>query len=91
MHADGLRQIAAIAADAEGEDGTAPLDEAAWLALRHRADEVSAWVEEDDDALVALLCGVAAHVGQFLERRRAQIGVRCSSTSAVPSSMTKNS
>jgi signal transduction histidine kinase len=29
-------------------------------------------VDEHDDALVALLSGVAAHVGQFLDRRRAE-------------------
>jgi len=52
VHADGLRQIADIAADAEAEDRTSPLDEAAWLALRHRADEVAAWVEADGFALV---------------------------------------
>ena len=52
MHADGLRQIADIAAEAEGEDGTSPLDEAMWLALRHRADDVAAWIEADGFALV---------------------------------------
>jgi mycothiol synthase len=52
VHADGLRQIADIAAEAEGDDGTSPLDEALWLALRHRADEVAAWVEADGFALV---------------------------------------
>ncbi len=52
MHADGLRQIADIAAEAEGDDGTSPLDEALWLALRHRADKVAAWVEAEGFALV---------------------------------------
>ena len=52
MHADGLRQIAAIAADAEAADGTSPLDEATWLGLRHRGDAVAAWVEADGFALV---------------------------------------
>ena len=52
MHADGLRQIADIAADAEASDGAAPLDEATWLALRHRGDELAAWIEEDGFALV---------------------------------------
>ena len=52
MHADGLRQIADIAAEAEGEDGVSPLDEAMWLALRHRADDVAAWVEAKGFALV---------------------------------------
>jgi mycothiol synthase len=52
VHADGLRQIADIAAEAEGDDGASPLDEAMWLALRHRADEVAAWVEADGFALV---------------------------------------
>lgn len=52
MHADGLRQVADIAAEAEAADRAAPLDEAMWLALRHRADEVAAWVEADGFALV---------------------------------------
>ncbi|WP_432477658.1 mycothiol synthase [Nocardioides sp. GXQ0305] len=52
MHADAVRQIADITTEAEGVDGTSPLDEAMWLALRHRADEVSAWVEADGFALV---------------------------------------
>ncbi len=52
MHADGLRQIADIAAEAEADDGTAPLDEAMWLALQHRSDAVVAWVEADGFALV---------------------------------------
>lgn len=52
MHADGLRQVADIAAEAESEDGTAPLDEAMWLALRHRADDVAAWIEATGFALV---------------------------------------
>ena len=47
MDADELRLVADIAADAEGEDGTAPLDEATWLALRHRADDIAGWVERD--------------------------------------------
>ena len=52
MRADQLRQIADIAADAEAADGTAPLDEATWLALRHRDDEAAAWVEGDGFVLV---------------------------------------
>lgn len=47
MDADELRRVADIAADAETEDGADPLDEATWLALRHRSDEVAAWVEDD--------------------------------------------
>ena len=47
MDADELRRVADIAADAETEDGTEPLDEATWLALRHRADGIAAWVEPD--------------------------------------------
>ena len=52
MDADQLRQIADIAADAEAADGAAPLDEATWLALRHRDDEAAAWVEADGFVLV---------------------------------------
>ena len=52
MHAEGLRQIADIAAEAEAGDGAAPLDEATWLALRHRGDELRAWVEADGFALL---------------------------------------
>ena len=52
MHADGLRQVADIAADAEAADGASPLDEATWLGLRHRGDGIAAWVEPDGFALV---------------------------------------
>jgi mycothiol synthase len=52
VRADQLRQIADVAADAEAADGAAPLDEATWLALRHRDDEAAAWVEGDAFALV---------------------------------------
>ncbi|HYH35377.1 MAG TPA: mycothiol synthase [Nocardioides sp.] len=52
MHADELRQIADIAAQAEAADGAAPLDEATWLALRHRSDDVAAWVDPDGFALL---------------------------------------
>ena len=52
MHADRLRQIADIAAQAEAEDGTSPLDEATWLGMRHRGHTLTAWVEADGFALV---------------------------------------
>ena len=52
VHADRLRQIADIAAQAEAEDGTSPLDEATWLAMRHRGHTLTAWVEADGFALV---------------------------------------
>ena len=52
VHADRLRQIADVAADAEAEDGASPLDEATWLALRHRADDITGGVEADGFALV---------------------------------------
>jgi mycothiol synthase len=52
VHADQLRQIADIAAGAEAADGAPPLNEATWLALRHRDDEAAAWVEGDGFVLV---------------------------------------
>lgn len=52
MDADGLRQIADIAADAESADGATPLDEATWLALRHRPDDVVGSVTEDGFVLL---------------------------------------
>jgi mycothiol synthase len=45
-------QISRVAAAAEETDGTAPLDEATWLALRHRPDEVREWVREAGFALL---------------------------------------
>lgn len=52
MDADRLRQIADVAADAEAADGVAPIDEATWLALRNRPDDVAWWVTDDGFALV---------------------------------------
>ena len=52
MDADRLRQIADVAADSEAADGAAPIDEATWLALRNRPDDVAWWVSEDGFALV---------------------------------------
>lgn len=52
MDADRLRQIADVAADSEAADGPAPIDEATWLALRNRPDDVAWWVTEDGYALV---------------------------------------
>ncbi|QZY28808.1 mycothiol synthase [Nocardioides coralli] len=52
MDADGVRLIADIAADAEAADGTSPLDEAAWLALRHRSDDLEGHVTGDGFVLL---------------------------------------
>ncbi len=52
MDADRLRQIADVAADSEAADGAAPIDEATWLALRNRPDDVEWWVTDDGFALV---------------------------------------
>ncbi len=52
MDADRLRQIADVAADSEAADGAAPIDEATWLALRNRSDDVEWWVTDDGFALV---------------------------------------
>ena len=52
VDADRLRQIADVAADSEAADGAAPIDEATWLALRNRPDDVAWWVSEDGFALV---------------------------------------
>ena len=52
MHAERLRKIADIAAESEAADGTAPLDESMWLALRHRPDDVDAEVIDEGFVLV---------------------------------------
>jgi mycothiol synthase len=52
VDADRLRQIADVAADSEAADGAAPIDEATWLALRNRPDDVAWWVSDDGFALV---------------------------------------
>lgn len=52
MDADRLRQIADVAADSEAADGAAPIDEATWLALRNRPDDVAWWVTDEGFALV---------------------------------------
>ncbi|WP_395690733.1 mycothiol synthase [Nocardioides sp.] len=44
--------IAAVAAAAEAADGAAPLDEATWLALRHRPESVRQLVRDDGFALL---------------------------------------
>jgi mycothiol synthase len=49
---EALDQIARIAAAAEEADGAAPLDEATWLALRHRPETVRSWVRDDGFALL---------------------------------------
>ena len=47
-----LDAIAAIAAAADRADGAAPLDEATWLALRHRPESVRSWVRDGGFALL---------------------------------------
>jgi mycothiol synthase len=49
-----LDVVAAIADEAEAEDGAAPLDEATWRALRHHPETVRSWITDDG---VALLIG----------------------------------
>ncbi len=52
MDADRLRQIADVAAEAEAADGAAPIDEATWLSLRNRPDDIAWWVSDEGFALV---------------------------------------
>ena len=52
MEADRIRVIADVAAEAESADGAAPIDEATWLTLRNRAEDVSWWVTDDGFALI---------------------------------------
>lgn len=47
-----LELVRRIADAAEEADGAAPLDEATWLALRHRPQSVRSWVREDACALL---------------------------------------
>jgi len=47
-----LRLIADVAAESEAADGAAPIDEATWLTLRNRADDVESWTTDDGFALV---------------------------------------
>jgi mycothiol synthase len=47
-----IERIARVAAAAEAADGAAPLDEATWLALRHRPETVRSWVRDDGFALL---------------------------------------
>lgn len=47
-----IAAIAAIADAAEAVDGTAPLDEGTWLALRHAGAEVDVWLLDSAFALV---------------------------------------
>ncbi|HEX6148856.1 mycothiol synthase [Nocardioides sp.] len=53
MDAERVRLIADIAAESEASDGAAPIDEATWLTLRNRADDVESWVTDEGFALVA--------------------------------------
>lgn len=52
VEADRLRQIADVAAEAEAADRAAPIDEATWLALRNRPDDIAWWVSDEGFALV---------------------------------------
>ncbi len=52
MDADRLRLIADVAAESEACDGAAPIDEATWLTLRNRADDVESWATDEGFALV---------------------------------------
>ncbi|MGH3346554.1 MAG: mycothiol synthase [Nocardioides sp.] len=52
MDAERLRLIADVAAESEAADGAAPIDEATWLTLRNRADDVESWATDDGFALV---------------------------------------
>ena len=47
-----MNSIERIASAAEATDGVAPLDEATWLTLRNRPDQVRCWVQEDAFALL---------------------------------------
>lgn len=47
-----IDEVEGIAAAAEAADGAAPLDEAAWLALRHHPERVRSWVRADGFALL---------------------------------------
>jgi mycothiol synthase len=65
---DFLQQIELIAAAAEATDGVAPLDEATWLTLRNRPDQVRCWVR--DDAFALLIRGELSVVVHPDARRR---------------------
>ena len=47
-----LERIESVTRAAEAADGTAPLDEATWLALRNHPDSVRTWDERDGFALL---------------------------------------
>jgi mycothiol synthase len=47
-----IERIQRIASAAEATDGVAPLDEATWLTLRNRPDQVRCWVRDDAFALL---------------------------------------
>jgi mycothiol synthase len=63
-----IDRIERIASAAEATDGVAPLDEATWLALRHRPDQVRCWVR--DDAFALLIRGELSVVVHPEARRR---------------------
>jgi mycothiol synthase len=63
-----IERIERIASAAEAADGVAPLDEATWLALRHRPDQVRCWVR--DDAFALLIRGELSVVVHPEARRR---------------------
>ena len=52
MDAERLRLIADVAADSEAADGAAPIDEATWLTLRNRSDDVTSWANDNGFALI---------------------------------------
>jgi mycothiol synthase len=63
-----VNSIERIASAAEATDGVAPLDEATWLTLRHRPDQVRCWVH--DDAFALLIRGELSVVVHPDARRR---------------------
>ena len=65
---DFLQQIERNASAAEATDGVAPLDEATWLTLRNRPDQVRCWVR--DDAFALLIRGELSVVVHPDARRR---------------------
>jgi len=52
VDAERLRLIADVAADSEAADGAAPIDEATWLTLRNRSDDVTSWANDNGFALI---------------------------------------
>jgi mycothiol synthase len=63
-----VNSLERIASAAEATDGVAPLDEATWLTLRNRPDQVRCWVR--DDAFALLIRGELSVVVHPEARRR---------------------